>query len=497
MSNTSYQSYVQRMQKIADLNHATAVLHWDKEVNMPPQGAALRARQLATLDGMSHELFTDKAFGELLQQLMTDASLDEDQRRNVELTLKDYERTTKLDEAFVIRRSKLISKAYQAWLAARDANDFEPYRQPLSDLVELKREEAERYGYEEHPYDALLDIYEPETKASELDVLFRDVRRQLIDFVRALRERPQVSNGFLQQHFPKDSQWEFGLQILREMGYDFRSGRQDLSPHPFTITFSPQDVRVTTRIDEQDFTSMTWSCIHEGGHALYEQGLPTEMYGLPLGYPVSLGIHESQSRLWENHVGRSRLYWQAKFPELQQRFPGRFDTVSLDDFYRGINKIEPSLIRTESDELHYHFHILIRYEIEKSLIEGSIRVDDLEETWNHLYKEYLDLEVPDPRRGILQDIHWAHGSIGYFPTYSLGSFYAAQFFAQAQKDIPGLEEQIGQGNTESLLQWLREKIHHHGRFYNAEDLCRKVTGEALNFKYFMAYAEKKYKEIYR
>jgi carboxypeptidase Taq len=220
------------------------------------------------------------------------------------------------------------------------------------------------------------------------------------------------------------------------------------------------------------------------------------MYGLPLGDPVSLGIHESQSRLWENHVGRSRLFWQAKYPKLQQHFPGKFDAVSLDDFYRGINKIKPTLIRTESDELHYHFHVLIRYEIEKSLIDKSLEVGDLVDAWNSMYKEYLDLDVPDPNRGVLQDIHWAHGSIGYFPTYSLGSFYAAQFFAQAQRDIPALDEQLGKGNAKPLLKWLREKIHRHGRFYSAEDLCREVTGEALDFKYFMAYAKKKYEEIY-
>jgi carboxypeptidase Taq len=280
------------------------------------------------------------------------------------------------------------------------------------------------------------------------------------------------------------------------MGYDFESGRQDESSHPFTTNFSPEDVRVTTRINVNDINEMIWSCIHEGGHALYEQGLPSEEYGLPSSEYVSLGIHESQSRLWENNVGRSLLYWKANYPKLQNAFPENLKSVNTEDFYKAMNIVKPSLIRTSADELTYHFHVLIRFEIEKALIEGLIEVNELPAYWNQKYKEYLGIEVPNDSSGVLQDIHWSHGSFGYFPTYSLGSFYAAQFFAQAKKEITGLEAEIEKGNMKPLLDWLREKVHRHGKYYSAEELCIAISGEKLNFKYFMDYATKKYTKLY-
>jgi len=492
-----YQLFEQHMRKLADVGHAIGVLSWDKEVNLPPAGAAFRSQQVATLSGIAHELLTDEQLGAWLEELNgANGDLSAEQRRNVELTLKDYRRSQKLDKEFVVRRSQMESRAYHAWKAAREANDFSGFAEPFAELIDIKREEADLLGYEEHPYDALLDLYEPEYRASKLDRLFADVRRQLVDFARELRQQPQVDNRFMSRHYPKDRQWEFGLHMLRVMGYDFNAGRQDLSTHPFTINFSPQDVRVTTRIDEHDLGNMTWSCIHEGGHALYEQGLPAQQYGMPLGSAVSLGIHESQSRLWENHVARSLPFWKAHYPTLQEKFPESLSDIHLDQFYRGINKIEPNLIRTEADELHYHFHVLIRYEIEKALMEGSIKVKDIRDAWNDKYQSYLGLTAPDDRQGILQDIHWSHGSIGYFPTYSLGSFYAAQFYAQAQKAIPQLEDQLASGATQPLLDWLRRNIHQYGRYYTADELCEKVTGEKLDFRFFMEYARNKFSRVY-
>jgi carboxypeptidase Taq len=370
------------------------------------------------------------------------------------------------------------------------------FKDALREMIDIKKEEAELLGYDDHPYDALIDAFEPDAKTDQLTILFKDVREQLVEFVRQLNEKAQVDDSFLYKFYPKQKQWDYGIQMLKVLGYDFKAGRQDISPHPFTTSFGATDVRVTTRIDEHNFGNMTWSCIHEGGHALYEQGLPNEDYGLPSGKYVSLGIHESQSRLWENNVGRSLGFWKSHYGDLQQLFPGNLKNVNLNDFYKGINKVVPSLIRTESDELHYHFHILIRFEIEKGLIEGSLEVDDLDKIWNEKYKSYLDVDVPDDNNGVLQDIHWAHGSIGYFPTYSLGSFYAAQFFNQALKDVPNLTEQIEHGDTSKLLEWLRENIHQYGMTYNADELCEKVTGEKLNFKYFMNYIKDKYYLIY-
>lgn len=496
--SATYEEYQKHIQQVYDLHAAAAVLSWDKEVYLPPKGAAFRSRQVATLSGLAHEQFTDAGFGQNIKALLnSNGDLEPGQRRNLERSLEDYEKATCLDKAFVVRRSEAVSRGYHAWLKARKENDFSIFQDPLSELVEIKKEEAEQLGYEAHPYDALLDQFEPGYTSSQLDALFKDVREQLVDFVRRIREKPQVDDQFLHQPYDTDVQWAFSMYMLQTLGYDFEAGRQDISPHPFTITFSPQDVRVTTHADPNNFASMCWSSIHEGGHALYEQGLPPEQYGMPLGQSCSLGIHESQSRLWENQVGRSLPFWRAHYPELQKRFPDQLSGISLQTFYRGINKIFPSPIRIESDELHYHFHILIRYEIEKGLIEGLIDVKDLPDIWNQKYKDYLDLDIPDDNTGVLQDIHWAHGSIGYFPTYSLGSFYAAQFFAQAQKDLPGLEDQLAQGDNTQLLAWLRKHIHAHGRYYTADELCRQVTGEPLNFAYFMDYATAKYQDIYQ
>ena len=483
------------MQKIADIEHSVAVLSWDKEVNLPEKGATVRARQAATLAGTAHTMFTDKKFGTMLRRL-EGRKLSAAKARNVALVKKDFDRAGKFSEEFVLRNSRAVSAAYHAWVKAREANDYAVFAPHLAELVNIKREAAEIIGYTVHPYDALMDEFEPGYTAAQTDALFAEVREQLVDFAAELRKRPQVTNEFLHQHYAKDKQWDLGLDLLRKMGYDFLAGRQDISHHPFTITFGAEDVRVTTRIDEEDVSNMIWSCIHEGGHALYEQGLPAEEYGMPLGRAVSLGIHESQSRLWENNVGRSLAYWKANYADLQNRFPEQLGAVGLEKFWRGINRVAPNLIRTEADELHYHFHVMIRYEIEKGLIEGSLDAKNLNRIWNDKYREYLGIEVPDDRRGILQDIHWSHGSIGYFPTYSLGSFYAAQFFAQAQNDIKNLTAQIEKGDTAKLLAWLRKNIHRHGKMYDAGELCRRVTGEELNFKYFMDYIREKYSRVY-
>ena len=491
-----YESYKNKMRQIADINGAISVLAWDKEVNLPKKGAAARSQQMATLSGMAHELFTAADFGQELETLLTNNNLSPEQHQNVVLTLKDYNRNTKLPTEFVIRRSQVISEAYHAWVKAREANDFGIYKPALKKIVEIARETATLFGYENHPYDALLDIYEPNAKTADLTVLFKDVREQLVNFVKVLKGKPQVENDFLSKSYNKDKQWNFGLGLLKNMGYDFDAGRQDISAHPFTITFAPTDVRVTTRVDENDLSNMTWSCIHEGGHGLYEQGLSWDYYGLPLGEACSLGIHESQARMWENNVGRSQAYWQAHYSDLQNIFPENLKTISVTDFYKGINQIAPNAIRTEADELHYHFHVLIRFEIEKELMEGTLEVDDLDKVWNQKYAEYMGIEIKNDKEGILQDIHWSHGSIGYFPTYSLGSFYAAQFFAQAQKDVPNLIQEISEGNNSNLLSWLRQNIHQHGRYFTPEELCIKITGEKLNFKYFMDYAKQKFGAIY-
>lgn len=492
----SYADYKARMQKIADVKYAIAVLGWDQETYLPEKGAAFRGQQITTLSGIAHELFTSADLGTTLQALHQNNELSPVERKNVELSLEDFEKNNKYPAAFVAALSDATNECYHAWIKARKANDYQLFAPALSKMVELKREEASLLGFTGHPYNALLNEYEKGMTTGQLDTIFQEVKSSLSPLLAAIEKQPPVDKSFLHSHYDKNVQWSYGIELLKQMGYDMQAGRQDLSEHPFTTSFNPLDVRVTTRVDENDFGNMTWSCIHEGGHALYEQGLPTDQYGLPCGEATSLGIHESQSRLWENNVGRSLNFWQFRYPELQNTFPGNLRTVSLHDFYKAINKVQPSLIRTEADELTYHFHIMIRYEIEKGLMDGSIHVKELKDIWNKYYQEYLHVKVPDDVHGILQDIHWSHGSFGYFPTYSLGSFYAAQFFAAAQKQVPGLDESIAAGDYQPLLNWLRTNIHPYGRFYTSNELCERVTGKPLEFSAFMEYANKKYSGIY-
>lgn len=492
----SYDNYVEEMSKIADVGHAIAVLQWDKEVNLPEGSARFRSQQVATLSALVHNMFTKPEFLEVLETLDESPDLEYDQKRNVSLTLKDYKNATKFDQSFVIKKSHAISKAYHAWKEAKEKNDFKIYIEPLNDLIKIVREEAEITGYKEHPYDALLDKYEPNLKVSQLDPLFKDLKRDLKPLLEEIKNKDQVNDDFLKKFYDKDKQWNFGLDVLKGMGYDFNMGRQDLSSHPFTTSFSSQDVRVTTRVDLHDPMNMLMSCIHEGGHALYEQGLDANQYGLPIGSYLSLGIHESQSRLWENHVGRSKAFWEYYYPKFQSTFKDQLSDISLDAFYAGINKVQTNLIRTEADELHYHIHVIIRYELEKEIIEGKLKTAELSDAWNGKYQEYLGISSETDSDGILQDIHWSHGSFGYFPTYSLGSLYSAQFYMQALKEIDGLEDKIRLGDSSQLLEWLRNKIHCHGKRYDANDLCKQVTGEELNAKYFLEYAKNKFNDIY-
>lgn len=491
-----YDQYIAKMQKIATLGQAIAVLHWDNEVNLPKNAATARGKQISLLSGMAHSEFTDPRFGSLLKRLNAMVNLTASEKRNVMLTYKDYQKANKLDEAFVVRQSNAISKAYQSWIAARADNNYQIYEESLQEIIDIKREEVELLGYEHHPYDALLNEYEPGLTTATLEPLFKGVKKDLSKLIQKINKAGQVPSDFLTGHFDKDKQWQLGLDLLRNMGYDFDSGRQDISTHPFSTNLGPGDTRITTRIDEADFSNMTWSCIHEGGHALYEQGLSKEDYGLPTGSYISLSIHESQSRLWENHVGRSLAFWSYHYANLKETFPENFKKLSLKTFYKGINKIAPNAIRTEADELHYHFHVLIRFEIERDILSGTLDAKDLKSVWNQKYKDYLGMEISSDNEGILQDVHWAHGSFGYFPTYSLGSFYAAQFYAQALRDKPKIETKISNGDSSTLLKWLRKKIHRHGHRYEAEELCVAITGEALNFKYFLEYAKRKYGKIY-
>jgi carboxypeptidase Taq len=485
------------MRRIADVRNATAVLQWDQETYLPPKGAVIRGQQIATLTELSHILFTEEETGALLQELAGRGDLAGTEKRNVELNLEDYLRQKKYEPAFVRKLSESISVAFHAWMAARKEHSFGLFEKALDEVVRLKRQEAAFLGYTGHPYDALIYEFEKGATVAMLDKTFSDLAPKLKDLMDSILGGRPVDDSFLHQLYPRQTQWEFGLELIRKLGFDMGSGRQDLSEHPFTTSFNSNDVRITTRIDEYDVGGMTWSCIHEAGHALYEQGLPVEQYGLPSGEFATLSIHESQSRLWENQVGRSLEFWKAGFPIMKGYFPSQLGAITLEQFYAGIHTVKPSFIRTESDEVSYHFHILIRYELEKKLIEGSLSTAEIPYYWAEQYRKWLGLKVEDDNMGCLQDVHWSHGSFGYFPTYSLGSFYAAQLFRAACSEYPDLQASMSSGDLGPVQYFLRQRIYPYGRILTSEELCKKATGEVLDVAYFMQYLVDKYEKIYQ
>ncbi|KYP16233.1 carboxypeptidase M32 [Flavihumibacter sp. CACIAM 22H1] len=498
LSTTSslYETYTNRLQEIADIRYATALLQWDQETYMPPGSIATRSRQIATLSELAHVKFTEPATGELIDTLLSRADLTAEQQANLVLSSYDFAQQGKLPAGYVRELSETISHAFTHWTEARKNNSFPVFAPWLEKLVTLKKKEAALLGYTNHPYDALLNQYERGCTTQLLDQLFAKLQPALGKLIETIRQEPQVDDAILLQPYPEEQQWAFSLELLEKMGYDFQFGRQDKAAHPFTINFSSDDVRITTRVREDDISYMTWSTIHELGHALYELGLPKQQYGLPLGEAASLGIHESQSRLWENNIGRSQSWCACFFPVLREYFPKQLNGYSSEDLFRAINKVQPSLIRTEADELTYHFHIMIRYEVEKALIEGSLEVAEVPAFWKERYRHYLGVTVPDDANGCLQDVHWSHGSFGYFPTYSLGSIYAAQFYATLRKQVPKIEKFLQEGDFSVVKNWLSDNIYIHGRRYTSEELCKRITGKGIDPEDFMQYASAKYRFIY-
>jgi len=507
-TSASLDNLTSKLREIHHLRDAAAVLSWDQETYMPPRSGAIRAEQLATLQTLAHNQFVspdiesllasflDIETGTILPQLET--PLDEPTQALLRETWRDFSRAKKLPSSFVNELERECSLAQQVWVEARKTNDFQRFLPNLERLVRLKRQEADYLGYTDSPYNALLDTYEPGSTVAQLRPLFATLRVQLIRLLDQVRKSPiQPNTSLLTQSFDTTKQVDFGRLVLKQMGYDFQRGRLDLSAHPFTTSFHPTDVRVTTRVFDTDLPSCLFSCIHEGGHGLYEQGLPAQHYGTPLSEAISLGIHESQSRLWENHVGRSRPFWQFYYPKLQEIFPTQLSTVSEEDFYLAINHVAPSLIRVEADELTYNLHIMVRFEIELDVIEGRVQVEELPEIWNAKIQEYLGITPPNDAEGVLQDVHWSFGAFGYFPTYTLGNLYAAMLFHQAKTDIPTLGKNIGEGNFLPLKSWLNDRVHRWGRQYSAHDLIQRVTGQALTPEPFIQYLEEKFGNLYQ
>ena len=484
---------------IEDLKAAAAVLAWDQETFMPDGGAEARAQQLSTLQSMAHERFASDETGTLLDRaadaLDTDDPLDDDAAL-VRVTRRDYDRARRVPSSLVAELSQATSRAKQAWKKARTEDDFSVFAPHLETLVDLSVEKAEALGYDEEPYDALLEEYEPGLSTAEVASTFATLREDLVPLVDAIADAPQLDNDLLRRTYPKAQQKDFGEEVLADLGYDFDRGRQDVSAHPFTTSFSPDDVRITTRYDEQFFPSAFFSMIHEGGHALYEQGLDPDLARTPLGDGASLGIHESQARLWENHVGRSRPFWRHYFPKLRDAFPEALGDAAPEAFYRAINRVEPSLIRVEADEVTYNLHVMLRFELERGLIDGTVAVNDLPTLWNEAMGDYLGVVPETDANGVLQDVHWSMASFGYFPTYTLGTLTAAQLVEAIQDDLPDLDEQVATGNFDALLDWLRTHVHRHGRKLEAPALLERATGTDLSAAPWLRYAEDKFGALY-
>ncbi len=501
---TTLEPLTTRLLEIRRIQSAASVLSWDQETYMPAGGGAARAEQIATLEGLAHEKLVSAQIETLLTGWIDPTtgqateSWDEPSRSLLRETWRDFSRAKKLPSDFVIRLSRECSLAQQAWVTAREESRFAKFLPSLTTVLGLKRDEAQYLGYRDSPYDALLDTYEPGATVAQLTPLFAQLRARLVPLLKRVQASAvTIDDSCLRQTFDQAKQLEFGRLVLVAMGYDFERGRLDLSAHPFTTSFHPTDVRVTTRVFEKDLPSCLFSCIHEGGHGLYDQGLDPRYYGSPLGESVSLGFHESQSRLWENCVGRSRAFWHCFYPILQHTFPQQLAAVPLDQFYAAINRAAPSLIRVEADELTYNLHIMLRVEIEQALIEGRAQPEDLPGLWNEKMRSYLGIVPERDAEGVLQDIHWSMGAFGYFPTYTLGNLYSVQFFEQAKRELPQLDEDMAAGQLLPLRRWLEQKIHRWGRMFTPDHLARRVTGSGVNPEPFLRYLEVKYEELYR
>lgn len=499
-AEAAYEELIRRVKEVNLLGSCASVLGWDERTYMPKGGAAHRAEQHALLAGMIHERATAPEMGELLSQV-EGTELAGDPRSapgvNIREVRRDYDRMVKLPRSLVEALARATSLAERAWEEAREASDFGRFRPHLEEVLRLEREVAAALEVGETAYDALLDGYEPGETSANLTRVLGALRDELVPLVAAIADSgraPDVS--ILERDFPVDRQEAFGKAAAAAIGFDFSRGRLDVTVHPFCTGIGPGDTRITTRYDRNQFAQAFFGTLHEAGHGLYEQGMDPEHSGTPMAEAVSLGIHESQSRMWENQVGRSRAFWTHFFPKAQEAFPDALADVKVEDFYFAVNRVTPSLIRVEADEVTYNLHILLRFELEQALLEGDLPTADLPGVWNERFEAYFGIAPPDDKRGCLQDVHWSAGLIGYFPTYSLGNLYAAQFAEQARKDLGDLDAQFASGEFAPLKGWLQEKIHRQGKRFRASELVEEVTGQPLSHRPLMDYLKAKFGPLY-
>jgi carboxypeptidase Taq len=501
LPDQAYADLVDYLRQTATLESCASVLGWDEQTYMPPGGAEHRANQLALLAGLCHDRVTSPRFGDLLNAAAgCSQSNDPDSpvAANLREARRDFDRATKLPRRLVEELSRTCTLSQQAWIGARKGSDFKQFLPWLEKIVSLKREEAQAIGYGSGvPYDALLDAFEPGMTAADVTRLFAPLRDELVKLIAAIRDSGKSpQRDIITRSYPIDAQREFSLAAARQIGFNLDQGRLDIAAHPFCSGFGPGDVRLTTRYDEHHFPGAFFGTLHEAGHGIYEQGLDQGAFGQPVGSACSLGIHESQSRMWENFVGRSRAFWSHFYPHTQQAFPQALATTPLDSFYGAINDVTPSFIRVEADEATYNLHILLRFDLERPLISGDLRPADVPGVWNETFTRYFGITPADDAHGCLQDIHWSGGMIGYFPTYALGNMYAAQFFAAAGRELGDLPAQFARGEFGPLKTWLTEKIHRRGKQFRAQKLVQIVTGEPLSHEPLIRHLHAKFDELY-
>jgi carboxypeptidase Taq len=500
---TTAGSPMERLRKhlaeISDVEKAAGVLGWDQQTYMPPGGAEHRADQLATLSRISHTWFTGDATRQLLDAAAPDAERegpDSDNAAIVRRNRREYEISRKLPNDFVAEMTHASILSNEAWQKARRTDDFPLFQPHLEKMVDFARRSADLYGYDNHPYDALLNLYEPEMTAAEAQAIFDVLRPAQVAMVKAIAGKPKPRTDFLERDYPESGQENFGLKVVQDFGYDLSRGRLDIAPHPFETDFGRNDVRITTRYDRHMPSQAIYAIFHESGHAMYEQNVNPKFSRTLLDSGASMVFHESQSRLWENVIGRSRSVITHYFPLLQETFAGSLSDVNAEEFYKAVNVVEPSLIRVEADEVTYNLHIMLRFELEMSLIAGDLQVKDLPDAWNAKMQEYLGITPPNNADGVMQDTHWSSGSLGYFPTYALGNVMGAQIYATAVKAHPEIPAELAEGRFGTLFTWLVENLYTYGRKYMPRELALKVNGAPLDPQPYLAYLKAKYGDIY-
>lgn len=499
-SDEQISQLLDRMREITDLSALGALAEWDQNTAMPEGAGEIRGDQMATLQGVLHERWSAEGLGRLLEDLeksAAQANQTDADKGLIREARRGYDRATKLPRTLVEELARVQAASFESWRRARTNNDFASFAPWLSRMIGLQREIADRLGFVETRYDALLDQYEPGMTASKLDKLFAPVREVSAELLKRIQSSGNaVDDSCLQGDFAAEKQMELSQAVLRGMGYEFSNGGISRSPHPFTTSFgSPFDVRLTVNPDPHFIQASVMAAIHEGGHALYEQGSAPTIARTPIAGGASMGAHESQSRLWENNIGRSLPFWRGQYATIREAFPEHFANVDVETFVRALNKVQPSLIRIEADEVTYNLHIIIRYEIERMMVNDEVAVESLPGIWNARYREYLGIEPDSDSKGILQDVHWS-GGFGYFPTYTLGNLYGAQIFHKLHETFSDFDERLAKGETAFVLRWLEEHMYAHGVIYLPEDLIKRVTGEAPNPEHFVRYLNNKFAKIY-